>query len=200
MFASVADATRASRTWAKMASVSGTFFRAGVLNPTQAIPEAVEDVADGLTRRHLPDQFGDGQKRVADGLGGDPRVREWGLEFGVGLGVRIDQSADVPFQFGAQFFGRFPPPELVGVEAPDARAEFVQSGVDGVPPPPEGALGVAGRAAAILIRHLGLKPPPLVSCQQRRRQQDGLNDVIPERVHARLLREARLVADSGGQW
>ena len=54
-------------------------MRPGLEYPSEAVPEAVEDVADGLAGRHLPGQFGHGQQRLADGPGGDPGVGERGL-------------------------------------------------------------------------------------------------------------------------
>ena len=106
-------------------------MRTGFLNPTQAVAEAVEDVAESLAGRDMARQFGNGQQGLADGFGGDAGVGEGCLELGVGLGVRIDESANVLFQRGMEFLGRLASPQFVSVLAADAGAKFVQSGVDG---------------------------------------------------------------------
>ena len=136
---------------------------------------------------------------AADGLGGDPGVGEGGLELGIGLGVRIDQAANVVLQRGVEFLGRLPPPRLERLDAADAGAKFIQAGVDGVTPPTEGSLGEAGGTAAVHVRHLGLEPPPLVPGEQGRRQQDGPTRIVREVRHDRLLREAHVVADPRGR-
>ncbi|MGL4554488.1 MAG: hypothetical protein ACRC33_25270 [Gemmataceae bacterium] len=123
--------------------------------------EAVEDVADGLARRHLLAQSGDRQEGTAGGLGGDPSIGERGLEFGVGLGLGIGDLAEVVGQAGARAFSLVAATGGEGVEAADAGAEFVQAGMDGVAAPTEGGLRAAGGPAAVGTGHLSLVPPPL---------------------------------------
>ncbi|QJX00117.1 hypothetical protein FTUN_7741 [Frigoriglobus tundricola] len=175
------------------------FLRPGFEYPAPLVAEAVKDVADGLTGGRLPVQFWDGQEGLADGRGGDPGEGERGLEFGVGLGVRIDQPADVLLQRRVLLLRGRPPPRHEILDAADAGAEFVTAGVDGVASPPtpspECGFGEAGRTAAVRVGRVGLDLPPLVPGEQGRRQQNRPPRVVREIRHDRFLREARLGAD-----
>jgi hypothetical protein len=176
-----------------MASVWGTFFlRPGLPHPAKFVAEAVENVADGLAGGDYAAQFGDGQQCLADGLRGDAGVGEGGLELGVGLGVRLDQSADVFLQSRMQLLGGRAPAGRKVVEAADAGAEFVQTGVDGIASPAESGLGQPGGSAAVPMCHLGLKPSSLGPGKQRRRQQNGPSRVVHEIRHIASSRKFTL--------
>jgi hypothetical protein len=96
-------------------------------------------------------------------LGRDADVGEWGLELGVGLGLGFNDSMNVFGEGWAAVLGLLAAAKVAGVEAANAGAEFVESGVDGLASPAEDSFGLACRRAAILHRHLSLKTPPAIS-------------------------------------
>jgi len=102
---------------------------------------------------------------LADGLGRDPRERQRGLELRIGLALGIDEAANLFFDCRAAFFGRFASAKVVGVEAANAGAEFVESGLDGSASPAENGLGAAGRAATVFIGDFGLESPTPIACE-----------------------------------
>ena len=76
-----------------------------------------------------------GKQGLTHDLGGDPSVRERSLKLGIGLGLGVDQTMDVLFEFRAEFFGLFAAAKFINVQAENARAEFVEPGVDRGPSP-----------------------------------------------------------------
>jgi hypothetical protein len=108
-------------------------------------------------------QFGDGQQGFPNGLRGDPGVREGALEFGIGLRVWIDETADVVLQFRMEFLSGGSSTGLEILDAADAGAEFVESSVDGIASPAEGGLGESRGTSTVGVGHLGLEASSFVS-------------------------------------
>ena len=129
-------------------------------------------------------------------MSGEAGVGQRGLEFGVGLRLRVNDFADLVGEFGAGLLGLVTASVGEGVEAADAAAEFVEAGVDGVAAPPERGLGQAGGAGAVGVGHLGLIPPPLGTGQQFGRQQDSVPCVVREFRQSQPLRETNLITES----
>ena len=109
-----------------------------------------------------------GLQLVADGLGGDASEGHGGLELRIGLALGVDEAVDVLLDLGAEFFGGFASAEVVGVEAADAAAKFVQTGVDGGASPAESGLGAACRAIAVFEGDLSLEAPASMAREQFR--------------------------------
>ena len=174
-----------------MASVSGIFFRAGLLRTRQPVTDAVEHFAHRLTAGHGIFQLGHGLQSIANRLGRDPGKREGGLKLGIGLGLGFDQTMDVVDEFRAEFFGLFASAQFISVQATDAGSEFVEPGVDRVTSPAEDHLGLAGGAVAVLESRFRLESSSLVTGKQLRGRLDRLNDIFRECCHGRLLLERR---------
>ena len=134
-----------------------------------------------------------GLQGVADGLGRDTRVGERGLELGVGLGPGLDEAVDVPGDGRAAMLGPLATAEVVGIEATDTGAEFVEAGLDGITPPTEDLLGATSGAVTILEGHLGLEPPPPMAGEQPGGGLQAGDQVICEWLHNRLLGETSLL-------
>ena len=82
---------------------------------------------------------------------------------GVGLSLGVGEAMDVLLEFRTEFLGLPAAAEVGGVKAADAGAEFVDPGIDGITPPAEGRLSLAGGAVAVFVGHLRLElPSPMV--------------------------------------
>lgn len=73
------------------------------------------------------------------------------------MGLRIDQPANVVFEFRTDVLGLLSPSQVAGVLAPDAGPAFVESGGDRRSAPTENHLGLPGGPVTILDGGVGLK-------------------------------------------
>src|SRR3954452_5884354 len=144
----------------------GLFQRLGLLNPLEAITHPIQDVAQGPLA---------GQVRLSVALLGlqllerlrsrQVAVATFRLEFGVGVGVRLDDSANVLCPLG---FFLFPAGSAAGRKVlltTDALLQLVQAFLDGVASPAEAAFGLAGTAVAQPQSDFGHEQPAFMPAQ-----------------------------------
>src|SRR5262249_27626016 len=149
--------------------------RFGLLDASQAVAQAVEDVPHGalagqaavgvaLLILHRLQDFPSAQVGVAAG----------GLDFGVGLGVRLDEDADVGGELGVLDLGAGPGAGGEVLDAADAGSGLVLAGGNGVAVEAEASFGRAGTAVAQSVGDLGLEEATLVALEAARRRADQL--------------------------
>jgi hypothetical protein len=126
---------------------------------------------------------------VTDSLGRDAGECQRGLELGIGLGLRFDEAMDVCFQLRAAFFGLLASAEAASVQAADAGPLLVEPGFDSGASPAKGGFGGSRGAITILQSHFGLELPAFVAGKKFSSRLDGLDDVVRESFHGRLLLE-----------
>jgi hypothetical protein len=90
---------------------------------------------------------------------------------------------DMVFELRAEFFGLFASTEVLGVEATDACAPFVETERDRGASPAEELLGLTGRTMAVLEGCFRLKLSAPISGEKIGGQQDGVKDVFRECRH-----------------
>src|SRR5512142_3369702 len=78
------------------------------------------------------------------------------LEFGISVGVRLDDGADLGGPLRVLLFAALPAACGEVLQAADPVLSFVQSLLDRLTAPAEASLGLAGAAAAERRGHLGL--------------------------------------------
>src|SRR5206468_5558046 len=106
--------------------------------------------------------------------------RQGGLKLGVGLGLGIDQTMDMVFEFRTEVFGLFASAQVTSVQATNAGSEFVDPGFNGGTSPTENRFGLAGGTVAVVDGRLRLELPTPIPSKQLRSGYDGLNDVFRE--------------------
>src|SRR5262245_3092038 len=143
--------------------VLGLLQRLGLLDPLDPIAQPVEDVAHGallgqpaIVVTLLP------LERLQDLPGGQVGVAPEGLQFRIGLGVRLDDGADVGGQLRVPDFARDGTLGGEVLDTADAGAGLVQALLDAVATPAEAALGGAGAATTKGVGDLGLEQAALV--------------------------------------
>ena len=112
------------------------------MDAPQSIAQAIQDVVHGAFGRHMPILLRRvGRQSFAHRLGRHPRIGQRRLELRIGLALRIDQGVDFVYQFRVLLFGFAPAASREIVHAANPGAEFVQPGIDGIPPPTEDLFG-----------------------------------------------------------
>ena len=156
------------RRWRRFREV---FLRLGLLHPSQSIAQAVQDVVmvrSAGTRR--PSPAGVGQRSLCAPLSRYPRNANGVWNFGSAWLVGIDQRMDLLRQLRLLLFAPGPSTSREIVQATNPGAEFVQSGIDRVPPPTKNPARPTRITLAIIDRRLRLKLPPPKSRQLPRRR------------------------------
>jgi hypothetical protein len=87
------------------------------------------------------------------------------LEFRVGVGVGLDDGADVGRQLRVLLFAALPATRGEVLAAAHPVLPLMQSRLDGVASPAEASFGLAGDAAAQSGGHLGLEQAALMPCE-----------------------------------
>lgn len=158
-----------------MTSVSGIFLGLGLADSPQTIAQPLEDVVQGPLRRYRRRRLrGLCQQLLAHRLGRDTSECQRGLEFRIRLTIRFDDGVNPIHQRRITLFGLVPTACREMIQAPDARAQLVQAGLDGGSPPAEDLFGLPSAALAILPGDFGLKLPTpksaeFLGCRQNRR-------------------------------
>src|SRR5690242_17946935 len=147
----------------------------GLLDALEAVAQAVEDV----THTALA-----GQTLVAitlvdfqclqDLAGGQVGVAAGGFDFGVGLGMRLDEGANVVGELGVFDLGARPGAGGEALEAADAGLGLVLSGGDGFAVEAKAAFGGAWTAVAEGVGDLGLEESACVPFESACRRADQL--------------------------
>src|SRR5262245_19117439 len=96
------------------------------------------------------------------------------LSLGVGLGVRLDEGADVGGELGVFDLGAGRGAGGEVLDAADAGSGLVLAGGDGVAVEAEASFGRAGTAVAHSVGDLGLEEAALVALEAARRRADQL--------------------------
>jgi hypothetical protein len=169
----------------------GLLQRLGLLNPLEPVAQAVEDVAQGpLAGQLLALVAFLGLQRLEDLGGGQVGVAALGLQFRVGLGVWLDEVADVLGALRLFLLPAGPATSGEVLDTADALPAFVQALADGVAPLAEAPFRLAGVAAAQLSGDLGLEQAALVPLEVSRRRADQLVVGFGSSGHQGFLRYA----------
>ena len=121
------------------------------------------------------------------------------LEFRVGVGVGLDDGADVGGQLRVLLLAALPAARGEVLQAADAVMALVQPLLDGLASPAEAAFGLAGVAAAQFRGDLGLEQAALVSGEPSGPRADQGVDVLDGVFHHSGPARGETVTDQGAR-